>query len=175
MGLGLDFAADDRPAAGPRGDHRRVLLGAAQAGGAPPAAQARDQTTAYRWSRIIQRRPWASALVGVLVLVLLALPTLSLRLGFSDESNCAEETSTKQAYNLLVDGFGPGFNGPLLLTAELPEGTNLDDLDAIRDAVAEDPASNRCPTPGPTTPRTPRPSCGNCPPAARRTRPPPTS
>ena len=89
--------ADDRPAAGPRGDHRRVLLGAAQAGGAPPAAQALDQTTAYRWSRIIQRRPWASALVGVLVLVLLALPTLSLRLGFSDESNYAEETSTKQA------------------------------------------------------------------------------
>ena len=115
----------------------------------------RDQTTAYRWSRIIQRRPWASALVGVLVLVLLALPTLSLRLGFSDESNYAEETSTKQAYNLLVDGFGPGFNGPLLLTAELPEGTNLGDLDAIRDAVAEDPGVESVSDPRPNDPENP--------------------
>jgi RND superfamily putative drug exporter len=115
----------------------------------------RDQTTAYRWSRIIQRRPWASALVGVLVLVLLALPTLSLRLGFSDESNYAEETSTKQAYNLLVDGFGPGFNGPLLLTAELPEGTSLGDLDAIRDAVAEDPGVESVSDPRPNDPENP--------------------
>jgi len=115
----------------------------------------RDQTTAYRWSRIIQRRPWASALVGVLALVLLALPTLSLRLGFSDESNYAEETSTKQAYNLLVDGFGPGFNGPLLLTAVLPEGTDPGDLDAIQEAVADDPGVESVSDPRPNDPETP--------------------
>jgi RND superfamily putative drug exporter len=115
----------------------------------------REQTTAYRWSRIIQHRPWASALVGVLALLLLALPTLSLRLGFSDESNFAEETSTKQAYNLLVDGFGPGFNGPMLLTAELPEGTDPADLDAIRDAVAEDPGVETVSDPRPNDPDNP--------------------
>ncbi len=119
------------------------------------APKPRNQTTAYRWSRIIQRRPWASATVGALALVLLALPALSLRLGFSDESNFAEETSTKQAYNLLVDGFGPGFNGPLMLAAELPEGTDLGDLDAISEAVAEDPGVESVSDPRPNDPDNP--------------------
>ena len=82
------------------------------------------ETTAYRWSRVIQHRPWPAAIGGALVLLILALPVLALRLGFSDESNFAEDTTTKQAYDLLVDGFGPGFNGPLLLVAELPAGTD---------------------------------------------------
>ena len=51
--------------------------------------------------------------------MLLALPVLGLRLGFSDESNFAEDTTTRQAYDLLVDGFGPGFNGPFLLAAQV--------------------------------------------------------
>jgi RND superfamily putative drug exporter len=119
------------------------------------APKPRNQTTAYRWSRIIQRRPWASATVGALALVLLALPALSLRLGFSDESNFAEETSTKQAYNLLVDGFGPGFNGPLMLAAELPGGTDLGDLDAISEAVAEDPGVESVSDPRPNDPDNP--------------------
>jgi putative drug exporter of the RND superfamily len=96
------------------------------------------QTTAYRWSRVIQHRPWAAALAGTVVLLVLALPVLGLRLGFSDESNFPEDTSTKQAYDLLVDGFGAGFNGPLLLVAELPDGVDVD-LAAIQEAVAADP------------------------------------
>ena len=59
------------------------------------------------------------------MLLILAIPVLSLRLGFSDESNFADDTTTKQAYDLLVDGFGPGFNGPLLLVAEVPDGTDV--------------------------------------------------
>ncbi len=97
------------------------------------------ETTAYRWSRVIQHRPWTAAIAGTVALLVLAIPVLGLRLGYSDESNYAEETSTKQAYDLLVAGFGPGFNGPLLLVAELPEGTDVDQLDAITDAVAADP------------------------------------
>jgi putative drug exporter of the RND superfamily len=99
----------------------------------------RNETAAYRWSRIIQRRPWPAAIAGTLVLLILAVPVLSLRLGFSDESNFAQDTTTKQAYDLLVDGFGPGFNGQLMLVAELPEGTAVGELDAIGDAVAADP------------------------------------
>jgi RND superfamily putative drug exporter len=98
----------------------------------------RHETIAYRWSRVIQRRPWTSALVGVVVLGLLAIPVFSLRLGFSDESNFADDTSTKQAYDLLVEGFGPGFNGPLILAAELPEGTSPGELAAITEAAAAD-------------------------------------
>ena len=97
------------------------------------------ETAAYRWSRVIQHRPWTAALAGALILLILAIPVLGLRLGNSDESNYADDTTTKQAYDLLVAGFGPGFNGPLMLAAELPEGTDVDQLDAITDAVAADP------------------------------------
>jgi len=99
----------------------------------------RRETTAYRWSRVIQHRPWTTALAGALVLLILAIPVLGLRLGNSDESNYPDDSTTKQAYDLLVAGFGPGFNGPLLLAAELPEGVDAGDLDAVTDAVASDP------------------------------------
>jgi RND superfamily putative drug exporter len=99
----------------------------------------RRDTIAYRWSRLIQRRPWTAAVAGAAVLLLLAAPVLALRLGFSDESNFADDTDTKQAYDLLVEGFGVGFNGPMLLVAELPEGTDVASLDAIEEAAAADP------------------------------------
>ena len=97
------------------------------------------ETTAYRWSRLIQRRPWPAFVGGTVLLAVLAVPVFGLRLGFSDEGNFAEDTTTRKAYDLLADGFGPGFNGPLLLTTELSEGTELADLDAIGAAVAADP------------------------------------
>lgn len=100
----------------------------------------RHETTAYRWSRIIQHHPWISAISGALILLILALPVLGLRLGFSDESNFAQETTTKQAYDLLVEGFGAGFNGPLLLVAEVPDGTSVESLAAVENAVKADPA-----------------------------------
>ena len=49
-------------------------------------------------------------------------PFLGLRLGFSDEGNYAEDTTTRKAYDLLAEGFGPGFNGPLILATEMPAG-----------------------------------------------------
>ena len=96
------------------------------------------ETFAYRWSRLIQHRPWSAVIVSTLVLLLLATPMLALRLGFSDESNFASDTSTKKAYNLLVGGFGPGFNGPMLLVAELPAGYDTSQLDALSSAVSAD-------------------------------------
>jgi putative drug exporter of the RND superfamily len=98
-----------------------------------------SRTAAYRWSRVIQHHSWAAVAVGTLVLLVLAAPFLRLRLGFSDESNFAQDTTTKQAYDLLVEGFGPGFNGPMILVAELPEGSTPQDLDGVRAAAAADP------------------------------------
>ncbi|MEJ7585417.1 MAG: MMPL family transporter, partial [Acidimicrobiales bacterium] len=98
----------------------------------------RQETAAYRWSRVIQHRPWPAAIAGAAVLLVLAVPVLALRLGFSDESNYAEDTTTKQAYDLLVDGFGPGFNGPLLLVSEVPEGSVVADLEVIGEAARND-------------------------------------
>ncbi len=97
------------------------------------------QTAAYRWSRLIQRRPWPALVFGTVLLGALAVPVFGLRLGFSDEGNFAESTTTRKAYDLLAEGFGPGFNGPLVLTAELAPGTDPAALAAITDAVAADP------------------------------------
>jgi RND superfamily putative drug exporter len=74
-------------------------------------------TAAYRWSRTIQRRPWLWLAIGTIALLTLASPILALRLGVADESNHPEGTYTRRAYDLLAEGFGDGFNGPLLITA----------------------------------------------------------
>jgi RND superfamily putative drug exporter len=97
------------------------------------------ETVAYRWSRFIQHHPWPSAIFGAALLLVLAIPVLGLRLGFSDESNFAEETTTRQAYDLLVEGFGPGFNGPFLLAARVDGAADPAVLQGITDAVAADP------------------------------------
>jgi RND superfamily putative drug exporter len=98
----------------------------------------RRETIAYRWSRLIQHRPWPFAIGATIVLLALAIPFLGLRLGFQDESNFADDTDTKQAYDLQVEGFGKGFNGQLLLVSEVPEGTDVSELGAVTDAVAAD-------------------------------------
>ncbi len=97
------------------------------------------ETLAYRWSRFIQHRPWQTAIAGALALLVLAIPVLSMRLGFSDEGNYDRKTTTREAYDLLAQGFGPGFNGTFILAAELPEGTGPAQLTPITDAVAADP------------------------------------
>jgi putative drug exporter of the RND superfamily len=71
-----------------------------------------------RWAGWIDRRPALPALVATGIVVALAIPFLSLRLGLSDEGNDPATATTRKAYDLLAKGFGPGFNGPLVLTAE---------------------------------------------------------
>jgi RND superfamily putative drug exporter len=68
-----------------------------------------------RWSASVQRRPWTAALVGVAALAALCLPALGMRLGLADAGNGAPDRTSRQAYDLLAKGFGPGFNGPLLV------------------------------------------------------------
>jgi putative drug exporter of the RND superfamily len=97
------------------------------------------ETLSYRWSRVIQHRPWTAVVVGAAALIALAVPILGLRLGFSDEGNYPEDTTTRQAYDLLAEGFGPGFNGPLSLATEVPPGTDPAALQAVTDAIAADP------------------------------------
>ena len=91
------------------------------------------ETGWYRLSRMVQSRPWQFAIGGTVVLLVLAAPVLGLRLGFSDEGNFAEETTTRKAYDLISDGFGPGANGPLLVVAEV---SGPQDLAALNDLSA---------------------------------------
>jgi RND superfamily putative drug exporter len=72
-----------------------------------------------RWSRTLQRRPWVAALAGVVVLLVLCIPVVSLRLGVADAGNDPTSQTTRRAYDLLAEGFGPGSSGPLLVVAEV--------------------------------------------------------
>lgn len=96
-------------------------------------------TRAYRWSRLIQRRPWTAAIVSFVGLAVLALPVLGLRLGFSDAGNAAEDTTTRQAYDLIAAGFGPGFNGPLLMVAEVSAEVDPSELAQVTATLNDTP------------------------------------
>jgi len=86
----------------------------------------------FRWSDRIQRRPWVAALLSGGLLIVLCIPTLSLRLGTNDAGTDPAGTTTREAYDLLAEGFGPGFNGPFVLAAELPEKGNDEALKELR-------------------------------------------
>ena len=81
-----------------------------------------DASRWYRWSRFIQRRPWWAAIGSLAVLLALAAPFLGIRFGFPDAGNDSPTLTTRQAYDLLADGFGPGYAAPMLLTVQGPSG-----------------------------------------------------
>jgi putative drug exporter of the RND superfamily len=96
------------------------------------------ETFSYRWSRQIQKRPWAWGALSLLLLVALALPLFSMRLGASDEGNDPQSYTTRQAFDLLAEGFGPGFNGPLLLAAAVEGHTTTTSIQGLVQAVKAD-------------------------------------
>ncbi|CBG69821.1 putative integral membrane export protein [Streptomyces scabiei 87.22] len=87
---------------------------------------------AARWSAFVERHPKKLGAIALVVMTLLALPTLGLRLGTSDQGNDPATTTTRQAYDLLAEGFGPGVNGPLTLVTKVDGAADklaLDNLD----------------------------------------------
>jgi RND superfamily putative drug exporter len=96
------------------------------------------ETVWHRWGRHVSARPWPYLVGAVALLLVLAAPLVSLRLGMTDNGNKPESLTTRRAYDLLTDGFGPGFNGPLLLSAEL-DAPAADALGRLERAVAADP------------------------------------
>jgi RND superfamily putative drug exporter len=85
------------------------------------SAVAREERGMWaRWAAFIQRHPWPGAIAGLAIMLTLAAPALALRLGNSDAGNNPPNSTTRHAYELLAQGFGPGFNGPLQVVASLP-------------------------------------------------------
>ena len=81
-----------------------------------------------RWGQKVARRPGRLAAGSIVLMLLLTLPVLKLGLGLTDPSSSPTSTTERQAYDLLSEGFGPGVNGPLLVTADLgSEKTTEDD------------------------------------------------
>jgi RND superfamily putative drug exporter len=99
--------------------------------------RAYDTTRWYRWSRFVQRRPWVAAIGGLAVLIALAAPFLGIRFGFPDAKNDVPTATSRQAYDLLADGFGTGFNGPMLVVVDLDApGVDAADLPGLAEDIA---------------------------------------
>jgi RND superfamily putative drug exporter len=108
---------------------------------APAASPAPARSRGFwrSWSRVVRDHPWPLAIVSMLIMLFLLVPLNSLRLDSSDAGNDPANTSTRQAFDMLAAGFGPGFNGPLTIVTELPTPASQADLPALRSLVAATP------------------------------------
>jgi putative drug exporter of the RND superfamily len=91
------------------------------------------------WSLTVQRHPRALALASLLVMLAFIAPVLAMRLDSSDAGNDPSGKSTRVAFDLLAAGFGPGFNGPLLIAGELDGPNAKANLGQLRSAIASTP------------------------------------
>jgi RND superfamily putative drug exporter len=94
-----------------------------------------------QWSLLVQSRPRPLAAASLLVMVIFLIPVFGLRLDNSDAGNDPTNTSSYHAFNLLAKGFGPGFNGPLLIAVELPSQSprTAAALPALHESIASVP------------------------------------
>src|SRR3984885_2514305 len=100
----------------PRGERRRRLPVRSPAQANATAVAVAPRASAWRrWSETVQKRPWPLAIVSLAVMVALLAPVFAMRLDTSDAGNDPDNVSSHQAFDLLAQGFGPGFNGPLSL------------------------------------------------------------
>ena len=122
--LGLVGHSIDRwkvPSFGPHRDHGR----------------APGETMWARWATAVARHAWFFAILGVTILLVLAWPVLSMRLGESDDGNLPTSTTQRQAYDLIARGFGPGTNGPLLVVFELPNASDTSIVNTVSSAIGK--------------------------------------
>jgi RND superfamily putative drug exporter len=92
-----------------------------------------------RWVQRVQRRPALTAVAATALMLVLAAPALGLRLASSDAGNDPANQTTRQAFDLLAKGFGPGFNGPLQLAVALPRAHDTAALTSLSHAVKSTP------------------------------------
>lgn len=102
---------------------QRVLLAKRKAEETPTQIR---RSLAYRWGSFMANRPLIPIALGVVLLAVIALPVRSLELGFPSDGSADPHSTQRKAYDLLSEGFGPGFNGPLLAVAELPASTGAE-------------------------------------------------
>ncbi|MEV4433988.1 MMPL family transporter [Streptomyces sp. NPDC049585] len=95
---------------------RQVLARKVRKGKA--AADDEKPNMGTRWARLVLRRPVVVLLLGVIGLGAVAVPAASLELGLPDEGSAAKNTTQRKAYDLISEGFGPGFNGPLMVVVD---------------------------------------------------------
>ncbi|MCX4582618.1 MMPL family transporter [Streptomyces sp. NBC_01481] len=104
-----------------------------------PVKKAED-TAWWRFAHRVSGRPWRYLLAASAVLLALAAPALRMETGFPDAGDDSTSTTHRRAYDLLAEGFGPGFNAPLLIVADLTRpGAEAEDVPALSRRIAADP------------------------------------
>ena len=96
-----------------------------------------------RWAWLESRRPMVSALPALAIIVVIALPFFSMRLGSADQGNDPVGTTTRTAYDMLAKGFGPGYNGPLSVVIAGHDGNDRAVVSELRRAIATQPGVDR--------------------------------
>ncbi|MFC9328113.1 MMPL family transporter [Kitasatospora sp. NPDC057015] len=116
----------------------RLLRRAERRGDGAPAPRPAGPTRTERWARLIGRRPVAAALASLVVLLALAAPMLAMRTWPQDAGIQTESNTTRRAYDLVSAAYGPGANGPLLVTVDLHK-VPAAELPSIADRLKSDP------------------------------------
>lgn len=116
-----------------RSDHIATVEAGETGHAAPPT------TRWVQWASWVAHHPWRSAIAATAVLLVAAIPLFDMQLGQADAGTQPAETTQRRAYDLLAAGYGPGFNGPLLLVVDLGHASGPQVVTQIRDAVAADP------------------------------------
>ncbi len=96
-----------------------------------------EDTRWHRWGTHVSRHAWGYAIAGTALLLALAAPAMSMRLGFPDEGALPDSRTERRAYDLLADGFGPGINGPLVIAIDSSSDPGA--VEPLVAAVALDP------------------------------------
>ncbi|OSP25320.1 hypothetical protein B7767_42455 [Streptomyces sp. 13-12-16] len=113
----------------PAGEKSKLL------GGGRAAKKPQRPNMGTRWASFVVRRPLAVLLLGVVGLGAAAVPAASLELGLPDDGSQSTSTTQRRAYDLLSEGFGPGFNGPLVVVVDAKDS---DDPDAVFKQAGDD-------------------------------------
>jgi RND superfamily putative drug exporter len=92
-----------------------------------------------RWATLVAKHAWPFAIAGTVILLVIAWPALSMRLGESDDGNLPTSATQRQAYDLVAEGFGPGTNGPLLVVVSLPSPGDDAVLSDVTTALGKTP------------------------------------
>ncbi|QHC29921.1 MMPL family transporter [Streptomyces sp. HF10] len=127
----------------PAGEKSRLL------GGGRPAKKPGRPNMGTRWASFVVRRPVAVLLLGVIGLGAAAVPVSSLELGLPDDGSQPTSTTQRRAYDLLSEGFGAGFNGPLMVVVDAKGSAHPKtafsevgkEIKGLKDVVAVTPAT----------------------------------
>jgi RND superfamily putative drug exporter len=101
------------------------------------AQDTEDRGVFPRWGRFVARHPKTMALASLTVVLLMAVPAMDQRLGTADAGTNPQDTTTRKAYDLLAEGFGPGFNGPLLVAVD--QSADPHAAEELAQAISQDP------------------------------------